>query len=165
MFPLHLSTHRIPVEDMYATIVIYDLIFLIMRAGSLGNAEYFDAVIIGVNSLAFVQPRNCLPRIIFPAAPKVITVAVPEIMVILDAVGPRLLFVACACSLVPVFEGHEVAVRPCGVNSRVAVVQTVDVWVVLNPFEISPNQIIVSTFATVDIQPFGPKSCPDRSLS
>lgn len=146
-----MSTHRIPIEDMYATIVINDLVFLIMRAESLRDAKYFYAVIIRTNRLAFVQPRNCLPKIIFPAAPKVIAVAVPEIVIILNAVGPCLLLVVYAYCLIPVFEGDEVAVGPRRVDSRVTVVQTVDVWVVLNPFEISPYQIIMSSLATVDI--------------
>lgn len=146
-----MSTHRIPIEDMNATIVVNYLVFLIMRAESLRDVEYLYSIIIRTNRLAFVQPRNCLPKIIFPAAPKVIAVAVPEVVVILNAVGPCLLFVIYAYCLIPVFEGDEVAVGPRRVDSRVTVVQPVDVWVVLNPFEISPRQFIMSSLATVEI--------------
>ncbi len=117
-----MPTHRIPVEDMYATIVIYDLVLLVVHAGSLRDAEHPDAVMVRTNRLAFVERRDGLAKIILPATSKIIAIAMPEIVVILNTVRPCLLFVVCGYRLIPIFEGNEVTVGPRHVDPGVAAI-------------------------------------------
>lgn len=71
-----MPTHCIPVEDVYTTIVIYDLVLLVVRAAPLGDAKYLDAVMIRTNRLAFVKRRNGQAKIVLPATSKIIAIAV-----------------------------------------------------------------------------------------
>lgn len=131
-----------------------------MYTAILGNTKDFDALVVTTNRFSLVQLRNCMPKVIFPATPKVIAVTVPEIMIILNTIGACLLFVLYACGFIPVFEGDKITVGPCHVEPSIIIIQAIDIWVILISLEVSSYQRIFTGSTTVGVENFRTKSSP-----